>query len=472
MERWSSHIGFILAAVGAAVGIGNIWRFSAVLGQNGGGAYLIPYLIACFVFALPLMILEIAMGRRFRGTVVSSFGAVRSEFRIVGWLLCAIVFLILSYYLVITGWTIAYTVFSVTGDAVSFSGFTGSYQPVLFAVIAVLLTGIVVSAGVRQGIERISIVLIPVCIIILIIMALYTTTLPGFNAGILFLMTPDYSVLLHADLWAAAFGQAFFSLSVGEGILLTYGSYMAKEQDIPTAALIITIADLFVALLAGAVIFPIVFTYGLSPTAGAELAFTTLPLAFSRMPAGQLFAIAFFAVLFFAALTSAVSMLEVCVAAVDEALGWTRKKTTITLTGFLLIITLLPALSYSAAKVSVFGIPLLDVMDETIGTFGLHIAAILLAVAFTWFLSPDIFWSELGSATQWNRIIFFLCKYVIPASLMLTIGVQLVTGIGISGISGISGSPCIDSLLRVEGIALIAVLILVVVFVTGKLRKA
>lgn len=172
MERWSSHIGFILAAVGAAVGIGNIWRFSAVLGQNGGGAYLIPYLIAVFVFALPLMILEIAMGRRFRGTVVSSFGAVRPEFRIVGWLLCAIVFLILSYYLVITGWTIAYTVFSVTGDAVSFSGFTGSYQPVLFAVIAVLLTGIVVSAGVRKGIERISIVPIPVCIIILILMAL------------------------------------------------------------------------------------------------------------------------------------------------------------------------------------------------------------------------------------------------------------------------------------------------------------
>jgi len=472
MERWSSHIGFILAAVGAAVGIGNIWRFSAVLGQNGGGAYLIPYLIAVFVFALPLMILEIAMGRRFRGTVVSSFGAVRPEFRIVGWLLCAIVFLILSYYLVITGWTIAYTVFSVTGDAVSFSGFTGSYQPVLFAVVAVLLTGIVVSAGVRKGIERISVVLIPVCIIILIIMALYTSTLPGFNAGILFLLTPDYSVLLHADLWAAAFGQAFFSLSVGEAILLTYGSYMAKEQDIPSAALIITIADLFVALLAGAVIFPIVFTYGLSPTAGAELAFTTLPIAFSRMPAGQLFTIAFFAVLFFAALTSSVSMLEVCVAAVDEALGWTRKKTTVILTGFLLIITLLPALSYSAAKLSVYGIPLLDVMDETVGTLGLHIAAILLAVAFTWFLSPEIFWSELGTATHRNRIIYFLCKYVIPASLLLTIGVQLVTGIGIPGISGISGSPCIDSLLQVEGIGLIAVLILVVVFVTRKLRKA
>ncbi|MFA7303034.1 MAG: sodium-dependent transporter [Methanoregula sp.] len=343
MERWSSPIGFILAAIGAAVGIGNIWRFFAVLGQNGGGAYLIPYFIAVFVFALPLMILEIAMGRRFRGTVVSAFGAVRPKFRIIGWLICAIVFLILSYYLVITGWTIAYTVFSVTGDPVTFTGFTGSYQPVIYAVLAVLVTGIIVSMGIRQGIEKVSMILIPVCIIVLVVMALYSVTLPGFSEGMRFLFTPDFTVLFHAEIWIAAFGQAFFSLSVGEGILLTYGSYMAKEQDIPRAALIITVADLCVALLAGAVIFPVVFSYGLSPTIGAELAFTTLPIAFSRMPLGQVFAIAFFTVLFFAAITSAVSMLEVCVAAVDEAVGWTRKKTTAILTGLLLLVTLVSA---------------------------------------------------------------------------------------------------------------------------------
>ncbi len=471
MERWSSHFGFILAAIGAAVGIGNIWRFSAVLGQNGGGAYLIPYFIAVMVFALPLMILEITMGRRFRGTIVSSFREVRPGFRIIGWMMCAIVFLILSYYLVITGWTIAYTLFSATGDTVTFSGFTGSYLPVLFAVIAVLLTGIIVSAGVTKGIERISIMLIPVCIMILIIMALYTATLPGFNEGIRFLLTPDYSVLLHADLWVAAFGQSFFSLSVGEGILLTYGSYMAKDQNIPKAALIITIADLFVALIAGAVIFPIVFSYGLSPTVGAELAFTTLPIAFSLMPAGQFFAIAFFAVLFFAALTSAVSMLEVCVAAVDEAAGWTRRKTTMILTGLLLFITLLPALSYSTAKLSVNGIPLLDVMDETVGTLGLHIAAILLAVAFTWFLSPDVFCSELGKATRLNRIIYFLCKYVIPAALLLTIGVQLLAGIKIPGTSFIPGTQYIGSLFRLEGVVLFILLILIVSIIFGKVRR-
>lgn len=471
MERWSSHLGFILAAVGAAVGIGNIWRFSSVIGQNGGGAYLIPYFIAVFVFALPLMILEITMGRRFRGTVVSSFRAVRPEFRIIGWLLCTIVFLILSYYLVITSWTIAYTLFSVTGDTVTFSGFTGSYQPVAFAILAVLLTGIVVSAGVQKGIERISIILIPVCILILAIMALFSTTLPGFDAGIRFLLTPDFSVLLHADLWAAAFGQAFFSLSVGEGILLTYGSYMAKDQDITTAALIITIADLFVALLAGAVIFPIVFSYGLSPTVGAELAFTTLPIAFSLMPAGQFFAIAFFAVLFFAALTSAVSMLEVCVAAVGEAAGWTRRKSTVILTSLLLFLTLLPALSYSAAHLSLGGVPLLDLMDETLGTLGLHIAAILLAIVFTWFMSPEDFWSELGEATHLKRIIFFLCKYVIPAVLLLTVVMQLAAGITVSGTSFIPGTRSVGSLLQVEGITLLVLLIIGVSIIAKRLRK-
>jgi NSS family neurotransmitter:Na+ symporter len=310
----------------------------------------------------------------------------------------------------------------------------------LYAVLAVLLTGIIVSTGVQKGIERISLIMIPLCIIILAIMAVFSVSLPGFSEGMRYLFTPDFSVLTHADLWIAAFGQAFFSLSVGEGILLTYGSYTTKDQDIPFAALIITIVDTSVALLAGIVIFPIVFSYGLSPAAGAELAFTTLPIAFSRMPAGQLFAIAFFIVLFFAAVTSAVSMLEVCVAAVDEFLGWTRRKTTVVLTGLLLLVSLLPALSYSALRLPVSGVPLLDVMDDTVGTYGLQIAAFLLAVTFTSFVPSEVFSSELGEATRLNRLVFFLCKYVIPAALLLAVCAQLLTGITISGICSISGT--------------------------------
>ena len=471
MERWSSHAVFILAAIGAAVGIGNIWRFPAVLGQNGGGAYLVPYLIAVFVFALPLMILEITMGRHFRGTVVSSFKAVRPAFHILGWLICAIIFLILSYYLVITGWTIAFTLFAAAGNTTTFAGFTGSYMPILYGIVAILLTGLVVAVGVRKGIERISIMMVPVIVIALVVMVLYCTTLPGFEEGIRFLFTPDFSALSHTDLWIAAFGQAFFSLSVGEGILLTYGSYMAREQDIPRSALIISIADLSVALLAGLVMFPVVFSFGLSPTTGTDLAFTTLPLAFSLMPAGYLVAVAFFVVLFFSAFTSAVAMLEVCVASVQEAVAWSRKKTAAILTGILLVVSLLPALSFSAANLSLGGIPVLDFMDETIGTLGLLLAAAIVAIAFTWFLPREVFEAETGRVTRLNQLVFFLCKYVIPAVLVITIGVHLLSGFGIPGATYIAGASYLNAWLQAGGLATFIISILAMILIVRAIRR-
>lgn len=276
MEIWSSRLRFILAAVGSAVGIGNIWRFSSVVGQNGGGAYLIPYLIAVFAFAIPLMILELAVGRHLRGNVVTAFGKTRKQFRIIGWLVCSIVFLILSYYLVITGWTLAYLVFSLMNLKVAFSEFTSSFQPVVYFVVSALATGIIVSLGVRRGIERVTSILIPASFLILVALALFSTTLQGFSAGMRFLFTPDFKVLNNPMIWSAAFGQAFFSLSVGVGILITYGSYLDAKTDIPRSSMVIAASDLMVSMLAGLIIFPLVFTFGLEPTIGAQLAFSTL----------------------------------------------------------------------------------------------------------------------------------------------------------------------------------------------------
>ncbi|MDD1715328.1 MAG: sodium-dependent transporter, partial [Methanoregulaceae archaeon] len=193
MERWSSSWGFLLAAIGSAVGIGNIWRFPAIVGQNGGGAYLVPYLIAVFVFALPLMILELTYGRQFRGSVVHVFQQIRPGFQVIGWLTCCIVLLILSYYLVITGWTLAYCWYSVQGDTPAFDLFTMTYLPILFFLLAAFLTGIIVSRGVRKGIERISKVLIPFCFIMLLILVLMGTTLSGFAEGMMYLFSPDFS---------------------------------------------------------------------------------------------------------------------------------------------------------------------------------------------------------------------------------------------------------------------------------------
>jgi NSS family neurotransmitter:Na+ symporter len=328
MERWSSNLGFLLASVGAAVGIGNIWRFSAV--------------------AVPLMVLELAAGRTLRGTAVAALRAVRPRFAVLGWLVYTIVFSILSYYLVITGWTLAFVVFSVSGSSASFASFTSGYQPVVYFVVAALATGAVVSLGVRRGIERLTTIVMPLAFLLLIALAVYATTLSGFRDGADFLFRPDFDVLTEPSVWSAAVGQAFFSLSVGFGVLLAYAAYIDRETNLVTSSWMIAIADVSVALLAGLVIFPTVFTHGLEPSLGAELAFSTLPEAFDRMTGGELIAVAFFALIFLAALTSAVSMLEANVAAVTEAVGLSRPATAGILTLALIVLGLPAALSYTS----------------------------------------------------------------------------------------------------------------------------
>lgn len=425
MEKWSSKFGFLLASIGSAVGIGNIWRFSSIVGQNGGGAYLIPFLIAVFLFALPLMILEFSVGRYFQGGVTESFGKVKEKFRFVGWVICAIVFVILSYYLVITGWTLGFFVSSLTGLETTFSEFSSTLQPLFYFCVAVVITGFIVSFGVKKGIERIASMLMPFAFLLLIALAVFCTTLTGFGEGMNFFLSPDFSVLSEPMLWSAAFGQAFFSLSVGFGVLLTYGSYLEKNVNIAHSSLIITIADLSVAFLAGMIIFPIVFTFGLAPGMGAELAFSTLPIAFSILEYGQLLAIAFFLLLFVAALTSSVSMLEISVAAVMQKTSFSRQKTSIVLTLLLFIAGLPAALSYSSINLSIFGMRILDFLDASLGTMGLPITGFLTALVFTWFFQKNILTEELKSK-RLATLVLYVAKYVIPIILVVVIGSQLV----------------------------------------------
>lgn len=455
-ERWNSKLGFILATIGSAVGIGNIWRFSSVVGQNGGGAYLIPYLFAVFVFAVPLMILELAVGRHFQGNVISAFTKVKEKFQIFGWLIFILVFLVLSYYLVITGWTLGYVISSLTTKAVNFSQFTSSYEPVLYFIIAVLITGFIVSFGVKKGIERISILLIPFSIILLIGLAVFATTLAGFSDGLSFFLTPDFTVLANPLIWSAAFGQAFFSLSVGFGTLITYGSYLDKKINIPRSSLIITFSDLMVAMLAGLIIFPIVFTFGLNPSLGSELAFSTLPRAFELMAYGQVLAITFFLLLFFAALTSAIGMLEVNVAAMMNVTKFSRKKTSMILTGLLIIVGLPAALSYTSINLSLGNIKILDLMDETLGTYGLPITALITALVFTWFLKKKVLETELDDSKKWVKIVYPTTKYLIPAVLIITLSARALLHVDIGAWHFAPGLYFLSSL--VEGVGTLVLL--------------
>jgi NSS family neurotransmitter:Na+ symporter len=419
LERWSSRLVFILAAIGSAVGIGNIWRFPMIVGQNGGGAYLIPYFLAVVCLAVPLMILEMAVGRHWRSNLVASFGLAGRKLEAVGWLVCLIVLLILSYYLVITGWTLAYLVFSLLGSGVSFSAFSSSLQPVIFFMISVLVTGVIASLGVNMGIERIVSFMIPFVFLILLALTLFSISLPGFRPGMDFFLRPDYSMLSRPEVWIAAIGQAFFSLSVGMGVLITYGSYLKTDADIPQSALIITFFDLLASMLAGMVVFSLVFTFGLEPAAGAELAFSTLPRAFGLMPYGRVFSVLFFALLFSAALTSAISMMEVNVAAIMGQSGVSRKRASLFLVILLAGIGAPSALSYSSLDLRFYGSRILDLMDVSVGTVGLSFSALLVAIAFRWFISDDVLARETHLSRRQLSAVSNLTKYAIPIALLM-----------------------------------------------------
>ncbi len=378
-EKWSSSIGFILASIGSAVGIGNIWRFPYMVGENGGGAFLIPYLIAVFLFGLPLMMLEFTLGRHFKTSVVPAFSTIGKKFKLAGFFLVFIMGMILSYYLVITGWVLAYSLFFITGNPIPFSQFTGSYYPLLFFLTSAVTTFFVVRAGVRQGIEKLSKFLIPLLFAMLLLLVIFAISLPGAAKGIEFYLTPDFGKLADPFVWTAAFGQAFFSLGVGTGIMLTYGSYM-RDENIVKSAGIITVSDLLVAILGGFVVFPIVFSFGLDPAAGVQLAFVTLPPVFQEMSFGFLLGAIFFLLLFFAALTSAVSMLEVPVATLIDSYGFERKKATLLVSMVIFLVGLPSALSYTPLKLALFGTPLLDIKDFAFGTIGIISAGLVLTI--------------------------------------------------------------------------------------------
>ena len=423
-EKWSSGIGFILASIGSAVGIGNIWRFPYMAGANGGGAFLIPYIIAVFLFGLPLMILEFAIGRHFKTSVVPAFSSIGKKFRIAGFFLVFVMGMILSYYLVITGWVLAYSFFFIIGEPVPFSLFTCSYYPLLFFLISGAISFFVVRAGVRQGIEKLSKFLIPLLFAMLLLLVIFALSLPGAAKGIEFYLTPDFGKLTDPLVWTAAFGQAFFSLGVGTGIMLTYGSYM-RDENIAKSASIITVSDSLVAVLGGFVVFPIVFSFGLDPAAGVQLAFVTLPPVFHEMSFGFLLGATFFLLLFFAAITSAVSMLEVPVATLIDSYGFERKKATLVVSMAILLVGLPSALSYTPLKLALFGTPLLDIKDFAFGTIGIICAGLVLSIVAGWYLDHGIISGQIGGSKAMQRVFMLIIKFFIPVILFINLMIRI-----------------------------------------------
>jgi neurotransmitter:Na+ symporter, NSS family len=346
-ERWGSRAGFVMAAIGAAVGLGNIWRFSYVAGEHGGGAFLLVYLAAILVLGIPLVIAEAAIGRHSQADAIASYRDIsRNPVWVAGGVLGVVAScLIMTFYFVVAGWALKYFAGAVTGhlwrlEGPDYGGYfqsfvTDPWEPVFWQFLMALAATAVVAAGVRAGIERVARIVMPVLALIVLLLAVRGMTLPGASAGLAFLFLPDWSVLANPQMYLAAIGQAFFSLSLGMALYVTYGSYLGPEHWLPGAVAVVAAGDTLVAVLAGIAIFPAVFAFGLDPASGPPLVFITLPQVFLAMPAGELIGQLFFILLAAAAFSASISGVEVPTAYLMRRLHWPRWQSAATVGGLI-----------------------------------------------------------------------------------------------------------------------------------------
>lgn len=438
---WGSRFGFILAAAGSAVGLGNIWGFPTQVGQGGGAAFVLVYLVCVFLICAPIMIAEIAIGRRAKKDPVSAFSVIKpgSAWWLTGLLGVMAGVGILSFYSVIAGWTIAYVWFTLTGavtgsqEAIGgfFTAFVGNAPLTIGLTLLVLgCTAAVILGGVRSGIERATKILMPLLFGLLILLALRAVTLPGAGVGLAYYMNPDFTRIWDITVFNAALGQAFFSLSLGMGAMMTYGSYLSPGERIVSAALWVTLLDTSVALLAGLIIFPSGFSIpGFDPAAsGPGLIFAVLPRLFDTLPGGHLFGGAFFLLLMMAALTSTISLLEVPVAHLIDGHGWTRRRAVFTITGFTALLAVPSALSNGASpflsSLPGVGMSFLDLMATVWNNFALPVGGFLVAIFVGHVWRVDKALEELraeGAPFPFSGLWGALIRYVCPAAILLII---------------------------------------------------
>jgi len=423
-ENWSSYQGFILASIASAVGLGNIWRFPYVTGINGGGTFLLVYIIIIFSFGLSLMVLEISVGRSYKSSIVGSFNAINKRFKPLSLITVGVTFLITSYYIVILGWVLTYLLFSILNITIDFNLYINTFYPIIAFIIALLINAIIIKAGVVKGIERISKYGMYILILILIPLTLVSLRLPNSEEGLRFYLTININKLLDPNIWEAAFGQAFFSLSIGTSILLTYGSYLKHKRSPIEASLIIISADFIFAFIAGLMIFSITFSFNLEPTQGPSLAFIAIPMIFSNMQFGNILSILFFLLLFIAGLTSSISMFQVPISALED-LGFKNNKVLI-ITLLLLIAGLPSALSYSIFNLKLFNTPFLDIIDNVIGSIGLIISSIIFIIIITWFSRNDNMMNEIGLSKEFTNIAFNVVRFIVPLLLIATLVGRIV----------------------------------------------
>lgn len=393
----------------AAVGLGNLWRFPYMVGENGGAAFIVAYLVALLIIALPIMMIEVGIGRLAQGNTVATYRKAKKRIgSIFGWLVVLLTVIISSYYLVITGWTMGYAIQSFGFQVQTFEEFTTGYASLWYFFGVTALAVLVLIKGV-SAIERFSKFLMPFLFAVVVLLVIIASTMDGWSEALSFMLQADFSLLLSPQLWIFAVGQAFYTLAIGQGYLITYGSYIPKKTNVPRACLVVAGSETVVALLAGLMIFPYVFTFGHDPGEGSQLAFTILPQVFTSMRGGNLLAILFFSLFFAAAFSSCLAGLKVVVAAIEEEFRL-KPATAVMITGGIMVVLGIPsALSFTPVQLSLAGMPFLDFMDQFGGTSVVIASGLIGAGMFSWFVPRQKIHDSLTQTTPlWESGIIML----------------------------------------------------------------
>ncbi|MCQ2749650.1 MAG: sodium-dependent transporter [Clostridia bacterium] len=447
-ENFGSKIGFILAAAGSAVGLGNIWRFPYLAAKYGGGIFLLVYLVLVLTFGFTLMTTEIAIGRKTGKSVIGAYKSMNSKFSFLGFIAMLVPFIITPYYCVIGGWVLKYFTLFITGSGVSvadggefFSGFISSTGgSTLFFLIFAALTIVIVMSGVKKGIERISKIMMPLLVILTIGIAIYTMTIPGTLEGVKYYLLPNFEGFTIEKLLktiVAAMGQMFYSMSLAMGIMVTYGSYMRKEDSLEGCARQVEIFDTAIAFLAGLIIVPAVFAFNggsaAAMNAGPGLMFITLPNVFASMPGGQFVGTLFFILVALAALTSSISLLETMVSIVMEKFTMKRIPATLICSAILFVLGMTSVLGYSIwSNFTIAGYQFLDFWDFISNNILMPIVALITCVLVGWVVKTKFIEKEVmlnGDQFKSKKLYKVMVCVVCPIFMIIILLTPFITSI-------------------------------------------
>lgn len=441
--QFATRIGVIAASVGSAIGLGNIWRFPYEAGQHGGGAFLLIYILFVFAIGVPIICSEFLIGRSSHSNVLGAFQKLErkgSKWHLISYVGILSSLMILSFYSVVAGWTLEYTIQSVAGGlkdsspdylANYFQKFTTqSNRSLMWTIVFLLLNYLIIRKGLKNGIERMSNIMTPLLFVILLVFCVNSLMMPGAADGLKFLFVPDFSKIT-PKVMLGALGQAFFSLSLGVSTLITYASYFKKDVPLVRSASIIAGLDTLFAIVAGLIIFPALFTYGIEPTEGPKLVFEVLPYIFSQTPGGQIWAAAFFFLLFLASITSTISMSEISISFFCEEWKMTREKASMLNTVIAIVFGSLCALSFgAAADWKIFGMTVFDLFNFTTANLLMPVCGIVFAIFAGWFMDKKLVRSQLTNdetlKVRTYKSIVFSLRYIAPLAILSIFLYQLL----------------------------------------------